>query len=279
MCGLTGGALMVEVLLTPIHYRDRKVLHVVWRDISERKRLEARQQKLLEELSRSNTELEQFASIASHDLQEPLRMVNSYVQLLARRYKGKLDASADEFIHYAVDGTRRMQQLIEDLLAYSRVGRSDGRRVRTDCRVVLEMVLWNLSLALEDQKAEVVVGPMPEVMADETQLTQLFQNLIGNALKFHSEASPKIQLAARKSEDGAAWVFAVQDNGIGIPPEARERVFEIFKRLHGRGKYPGSGLGLAICRRIVERHGGRIWVESHARAGLFVSDLRCRGAG
>jgi signal transduction histidine kinase len=218
-----------------------------------------------EELARSNRDLEQFAYVASHDLQEPLRMVANYTQLLAERYQGKLDANADKYIHYAVDGALRMQILVQDLLAFSRIGRQGREMISTDCTRVLEMALKNLQAAIHEAGAVVVQGPLPEVMADGSQLLQLFQNLVGNAIKFRGTPPPEIRVAAEK--EGREWVFSVADNGIGVAPEHREIVFAIFKRLHTREEYPGSGIGLAICKKIVEQHGGRIWVESEPGKG------------
>jgi PAS domain S-box-containing protein len=235
-----------------------------------------------QELTRSNAELEQFAYVASHDLQEPLRMVTSYLQLLERRYKNKLDANADQFITYAVDGASRMQTLINDLLNYSRVNTRGQPFVPVDCSVILEQVLANLQVAIADSKAVVTYDTLPEVMADATQLTQVFQNLIANALKFcdRHRQQPLIHIGVSKGDadilDGKnlnfipsedEWLFSVSDNGIGLESQYTERIFLIFQRLHGRDKYPGTGIGLAICKKIIERHGGRIWVESKPDQG------------
>ena len=217
------------------------------------------------ELDRSNKELELFAYVASHDLQEPLRMVSSYTQLLARRYKGRLDANADEFIAYAVDGANRMQSLINDLLAYSRVGTRGKEFEPTDCTAVFDQTLANLKVTLEESDAAVACGPLPTVMADKMQIGQLFQNLIGNAIKYHGDEPPRVQVSAEQK--GKEWVFSVRDNGIGIDPQYAERIFVIFQRLHTREEYPGTGIGLAICKKIVERHGGRIWMESQLGSG------------
>jgi light-regulated signal transduction histidine kinase (bacteriophytochrome) len=231
----------------------------------------------LEELRRSNAELEQFAYVASHDLQEPLRMVASYVQLLEKRYRGRLDDDADAFIGYASEGATRMQQLIQDLLAYSRVGTRSGSITPTDCEAVLAEVLVNLTLALEESGAEVTWDPLPVLEADELQLVQLFQNLVSNALKFRSDQPPRIHVSA--VERGKEWLFSVADNGIGIEPEHAERIFQVFQRLHGREEYPGTGIGLAICRKIAERHGGRIWVEPSPGGGsTFCFTLLEKGA-
>lgn len=215
-------------------------------------------------LKRSNAELEQFAYIASHDLQEPLRMVTSYVQLIKRRYQGKLDKDADDFIAYAVDGATRMQRMINDLLNYSRVGRRGKEFQPTNCEDVLSQVVANLKLAIEESGALVTHDPLPTVMADESQLVQLFQNLVGNAIRYRNQKSPRIHVSA--VDKGNERVFSVSDNGIGIEPQHFDRLFQLFQRLHA-GSYSGSGIGLAVCRRIVERHGGRIWVESEVGKG------------
>lgn len=218
-----------------------------------------------EELARSNKELEQFAYVASHDLQEPLRMVSSYLSLLERRYKGKLDQDADDFIHFAVDGAMRMQQLIKDLLTYSRVGTRGKPFEPTDSYQALAAALDNLQIAVQEAGATITHDPLPTVMADGSQLTQLFQNLVGNAIKFHGAEKPVIHIGASEAE--GEWVFTVRDNGIGIAAENFERIFVIFQRLHSREEYPGTGIGLSVCKRIVERHGGRIWVESEPGKG------------
>jgi len=219
----------------------------------------------VKELARSNAELQQFAYVASHDLQEPLRMVSSYLQLLERRYKGRLDADADEFIGYAVEGARRMKGLIEDLLAYSRVGAEDRRLGSTSSDAALKRAIENLQYSANENGLRLTHDPLPTLKADGSQLVQLFQNIIGNALKFKSEKPPEVHVGAElKNGD---WLFSVRDNGIGIDPTYVDRIFEIFKRLHGRNVYPGNGIGLAICRKIVERHGGRIWAESQLGKG------------
>ncbi|NNJ10200.1 PAS domain S-box protein [Chloroflexales bacterium ZM16-3] len=235
------------------------------RDITERKRIAEELQMRTENLARSNAELEQFAYVASHDLQEPLRMVSSYTQLLARRYRGKLDSDADEFIGYAVDGATRMQKLINDLLAYSRVGTRGKPFTSVDCQAILDQTLANLALAIEESGAVVTHSELPTLLGDATQLSQLFQNLIGNALKFRGADSPLIHVAAER-RDGE-WHFSVHDNGIGIESAYFERIFVIFQRLHTRDEYPGTGIGLAICKKIVSRHGGQIWIESNPGEG------------
>jgi signal transduction histidine kinase len=230
------------------------------RRIAEQKRAEEQLERTVQDLKRSNEELEQFAYVASHDLQEPLRMVGNYTQLLGRRYKGKLDTDADEFIAYAVDGAKRMQTLINDLLAFSRVGRGGKKLVATDAEAVLERTLRDLGPAAAEAEAKITHDPLPVVVADDVQLGQLLQNLIANAIRFHGDQSPQVHVSARRN--GSGYVFSVKDNGIGIAPEYFERIFVIFQRLHGRESYPGTGIGLAVCKKIVERHGGRIWVES-----------------
>jgi light-regulated signal transduction histidine kinase (bacteriophytochrome) len=232
---------------------------------AEHKRMEVALSEKTEKLARSNEDLEQFAYVASHDLQEPLRMVTSYVQLLARRYESKLDADANEFIGFAVDGAVRMRKLINDLLAYSRVGTEGKELSPTDPEAVLAQSISDLSVAIEENGVLVTHDPLPTVMADRPQLGQLFQNLIGNAIKFRSGEPPRVHISA--SRNGNGWVFSVRDNGIGIAPEYSERIFIIFQRLHGRQEYPGTGIGLAICKKIVERHGGRIWVKSDPGQG------------
>ncbi len=234
-------------------------------DITERRRAEEALRERSEALERSNKELEQFAYIASHDLQEPLRMVSSYTQLLERRYKDQLDADAHDFIHFAVDGANRMQRLINDLLAYSRVGTRGKPFEKTYGEVVIDQALDNLRTAIEGSGAVITHDPLPTVMADEAQLLQLFQNLIGNAIKFRGDQLPQVHVGVERR--GGEWQFSVHDNGIGIDPQYYERIFVIFQRLHSKEEYPGTGIGLAVCKKIVERHGGTIWVESQPGEG------------
>jgi signal transduction histidine kinase len=234
-------------------------------EIVERKRAEAALTKQAQELARSNSELEQFAYVASHDLQEPLRMVANYTQLLARRYKDKLDANAHEFIAFAVGGATRMQRLIHDLLDYSRVGTHGKPVVETDCSSALGQAIVNLHGMINESQAVVTSEDLPTLRVDGGQFVQLFQNLIGNAIKFRSQATPRVHISAEEKPDH--WLLAVRDNGLGIEPQYAERIFIIFQRLHGYSEYPGTGIGLSICKKIVERHGGRIWVESEPGKG------------
>jgi PAS domain S-box-containing protein len=237
----------------------------VFDDITARKQADLALRSAHDELARSNAELEQFAYVASHDLQEPLRMVSSYTQLLGKRYADKLDGDAREFMAYVVDGAGRMKQLIEDLLAYSRVG-TRGRDFRpVKLGMVFERAKLNLRSALEDCGGELTCDPLPTLEADETQLLQLLQNLIGNALKFRGRSPTRVHLACVEREQ--EFEFAVQDNGIGIEPQYFERIFMVFQRLHDKGQYPGTGIGLAICKKVVDRHGGRLWVSSTPGGG------------
>ena len=233
-------------------------------NITERIKSERLLKKHTEDLARSNEELEQFAYVASHDLQEPLRMITSYLQLLESRYKGNLDKDADDFIGFAVDGATRMQALINDILAYSRIGRKMKDFTPVDCNVILERVVSTLQTAIKEKEAVVTYDSLPTVEADEVLMNQLFQNLISNAIKF-CDKSPQLKITAIKSEDN--WVFSVSDNGIGIEQEHIGRVFLMFQRLHTRDEYQGTGIGLPICKKIVERHGGQIWIESEPGKG------------
>jgi PAS domain S-box-containing protein len=262
-----GAEIVVAVLWTL--RRDEKgrpsAILEVGNDISDRKRAEESLRRTAEELGRSNSDLEQFAYVASHDLQEPLRMVAGFVQLLQRQYAGRLDAEADKYIDFAVDGAKRMQTLINDLLAYSRVGTRGQEPTPTDAAAALEHALANLLASIDETAAQITHGELPTVRADQVQIVQLFQNLIGNALKFRGETPPKIHVDATRQDD--RWRFSVSDNGIGIDPQFQQRIFLIFQRLHTREHYPGTGIGLAICKKIVDRHGGRIWVQSQSGRG------------
>jgi PAS domain S-box-containing protein len=262
-----GSEVPVEISLSPAHLATGTLIISIIRDVSDRKSAEEQLRKAAEELERkaaeltqSNAELEQFAYVASHDLQEPLRMVASYTQLLARRYRGRLDEDADEFIGYAVDGATRMQALIQDLLAYARVGSRAREPENVALAAVVDRVIDDLFASIQEAGATVTRDELPTVQADSVQVGQLFQNLITNAIKFRGEQPPQVHVSADQVD--GTWVFSVADNGIGIAPEYTDRIFVIFRRLHGRDEYPGTGMGLAICKKIVERHGGRIWVES-----------------
>ena len=265
--GDTGAVVWAEIAIALVRDAEGNALYeiAVFDDVTERKEQEAALRAAHEELKRSNAELEQFAYVASHDLQEPLRMVASYTQLLGRRYDAKFDGDAREFMGFIVDGATRMKQLIEDLLAYSRVGTKgqDFRPVQAEA--ALSRALFNLKTAIEEAGAAVTYDTLPELPADELQLAQLFQNLIGNALKFRSASVPRIHVFLQ--DEGQEWHFQVRDNGIGIEPQYFERIFMVFQRLHNKGEYPGTGIGLAICKKVVERHGGRIWVDSKPGEG------------
>jgi PAS domain S-box-containing protein len=274
-----GHELPVEISIgSPVSKSGFVTFHAFIRDISDEKHAAdalARQQ---QELERSNRDLEQFAYAASHDLQEPLRAVSGYCQLLQRRYQGRLDARAEEYIAEAVSGASRMQALIEGLLAYSRVGRRGNPFVSTDAETAFVRAVANLEAAMTEGNAIVTHDPLPTVTADPTQLTQLFQNLIGNAIKYRGDQPPRVHVFAERREN--EWLFFVRDNGIGIAPKYQQRIFAIFQRLHTRGEYPGTGIGLAICQRIVERHGGRIGVESApGRGSTFFFSLPVETGG
>lgn len=233
----------------------------------EKKLLERNEQltKFQDELIRSNAELQEFAYIASHDLQEPLRMISSYVQLLERRYKGKLDDDADQFIDYVVDGADRMQKMIRGLLDYSRVGTKGMDFAETEFTNVLDQALTNLQASIQESGAVITHDPLPSISVDSLQMTQLFQNLIGNAIKFRNSLPPAIHISAEQTAD--EWVFSISDNGIGIDPEYADRIFKVFQRLNTRDEYEGTGIGLSICKKIVQRHGGRIWLKSNNGSG------------
>jgi light-regulated signal transduction histidine kinase (bacteriophytochrome) len=238
----------------------------VTRDITQRKQAEEHLVKAMTELKRSNDELEQFAYVASHDLQEPLRMVSSYTKLLGQRYKGRLDSDADDFISYAIDGASRMQRLIQDLLSYSRAGTNRKTFHKVSSEIAVKDALASLRTTIQETGAVVTKDPLPVVATDNAQLTQVFQNLIGNAIEYRGTEVPQVHVSAMKNGCDE-WIFSVRDNGLGIDPEYFERIFVIFQRLHGREEFEGSGSGLAICKKILERLGGRIWLESQIGQG------------
>ncbi|MDP2409232.1 MAG: PAS domain S-box protein [Pseudolabrys sp.] len=268
-----GSEFPIELMLSPLENVEGTLVTAAIRNITARKQAAEQLLKKVDELYRSNEELGQFANIASHDLQEPLRMVASYTQLLSRRYKGKLDSDADEFIAFAVDGASRMQRLIQDLLTYSRVGTKGTEMVETSSEEAFQQAIMQLQGAITESGALVTHEPLPMVMADETQLTQLFQNLVGNAIKYQAPGVPKVHVSATSNGD-KKWKFVVKDNGLGIDAQYFERIFGMFQRLHKREEYAGTGIGLAICKKIVERHGGSISVESQLGHGsAFGFDL------
>jgi len=275
-----GSEFPVEISLSPMTSGQGETLIISnIRDVTARKMADERLRAVATDLARSNAELEHFAYVASHDLQEPLRMVASYTQLLARRYKGKLDEDADEFIGFAVDGARRMQELINDLLAYSRAGTQPLQLQAVDTTQLVDQVMNDLAAAIQDSHASVTRDKLPTVQGDPTQLRQLFQNLLANGIKFHrSDEAPRVHVSATLEHE--QWSFAVRDNGIGIEPRYLERIFVLFQRLHTRADYPGTGIGLAICKKIVERHGGQIGVEAAPGHGTtFWFTLPFIGAG
>lgn len=260
-----GSTFPMDLAVSEFHLGKRKYFTGIVRDISERKRAESELRTSAQELARSNLDLEQYAYVASHDLQEPLRAVAGCVQIIKKRYQGQLDERADELIAHTVDGVGRMQALIDDLLSYSRVGTRGKAFEPSDCQEILARALANLEAAIKETNCVVTHDPLPTIKADGAQLVQLFQNLISNAIKFKSERAPAIHVAAVREKGN--WLFSLQDNGIGIEPEYFDRIFVIFQRLHTRTEYPGTGIGLAICKKIIERHGGRIYVESQAGQG------------
>jgi PAS domain S-box-containing protein len=261
-----GSEFPIEIMLSPLESTEGILVTAAIRDITERKNSELHLVKMVGELKRSNDELQQFAYVASHDLQEPLRMIASYTQLLAKRYKGRLDSDADEFIAYAVDGSNRMQGLIHDLLAYSRAGTNGKALLEISSERALQDALANLRAMIQESAAVVTHDSLPVITTDNTQLTQVFQNLVGNAIKYRSAEVPRVHISATKN-GGNEWTFSVQDNGLGIDPQYFDRIFVLFQRLHGREEFKGTGIGLTICKKIVERLGGRIWVESQPQKG------------
>jgi len=261
-----GSDFPIEIMLSPLENAEGTLVTAAIRNITERKQSEVRLVNTVGELKRSNDELQQFAYVASHDLQEPLRMVASYTQLLAQRYKGRLDSDADEFIAYAVDGSNRMQALIRDLLTYSRAGTNGKALQQISSSSALEEALTNLRATIEESGAIVTQDSLPAVTVDETQLTQVFQNLVGNAVKYRTAEALRVHVSA-SSNGSHEWIFSVKDNGLGIDPQYFQRIFVIFQRLHGREEFKGTGIGLSICKKIVERLGGKIWVESQPEKG------------
>ena len=261
-----GSEFPIEIMLSPLESAEGILVTAAIRDIGKRKKAERHLLETMEELKRSNEELKQFAGFASHDLQEPLRMVASYTNLLAKRYEGRLDADADEFIGYAVDGCKRMQRLIQDLLTYSRSGTSAMALSEISSETALQEALTNLKTTIEENGAVVTHDSLPFLTTDDAQLTQVFQNLVGNAIKYRTVTAPRVHVGAVKN-DGNEWIFSVRDNGLGIDPQHFEKIFVIFQRLHGRNEFEGTGIGLAICKKIVERLRGRIWVESEPANG------------
>jgi|GEM_PF-2594541 PAS domain S-box-containing protein len=261
-----GNRFWTEVSVKTAVLSGEKVIISVVRDINERKLSEYKLENLVTELKRSNAELQDFAHVASHDMKEPLRMVSSYVALIKRRYKGKLDSDADEFIDFAETGAKHMQNIIDDLLAFSRVSTQGAEFTETDTAEILKQLMISFKFKIEDKKAVIFTENMPKIKADSSQIEQLFTNLISNALKFSKESEPaKIDITAEKKDN--EWIFSVKDNGIGIETQYFGKIFVIFQKLHPKDQYEGSGVGLAICKKIVERHGGRIWVESEPGKG------------
>jgi len=261
-----GSEFPIELMLSPLESAGGILVTAAIRDISGRKNSAEHLVKTVGELKRSNDELQQFAYVASHDLQEPLRMVASYTQLLGKRYKGRLDSDADEFIAFAVDGCNRMQGLIEDLLAYSRAGTNGQTLCEVSSENALRQALTNLKASIEQSGAVVTHETLPPIRMDETQLSQVFQNLIGNAIKYRGAEAPQVHVSASRTARNE-WMFSVKDNGLGIDPQYFERIFVLFQRLHGRNEFEGTGIGLAICKKVLERVGGRIWVESELKLG------------
>ncbi|HEX2867447.1 MAG TPA: ATP-binding protein [Ignavibacteriales bacterium] len=270
-----GSYYWVDTTIVPLTNREGKLSRylAIRFDITSQKKIEEELIKALLDIEQSNSELEQFAYIASHDLQEPLRMIASYSQLLTRRYEGKLDQKADQYITYITEGVQRMQTLIMDLLHYSRTATGKEELKTVDFNIIMTEVLTDLKVAIETSHADIKTSPLPVLRANHTQIRQLFQNLIGNAIKFRGDIKPVIEIKAQEESDD--WLFSIKDNGIGIEPEYSEKIFMLFQRLNDRDKYPGTGIGLAVCKKIVERHGGRIRMESEPEKGTtFFFTLR-----
>ena len=261
-----GQRIAVEFLSNVYTVNNKKVIQCNIRNITVRKKLEEDLVIKAAELARSNVELQQFAYIASHDLQEPLRAISGFTELLVKRYHGKIDEKADTYIDFITEGTTRMQQMIQDLLAYSRVQTQGHEFVRIDSNTSLDLALSDLQIATKEHNAIITNDQLPSIFADQEQITKMFQNLIGNAIKFHKPGVvPKVHISAKQDKNN--WIFSVSDNGIGINQQYADRIFKIFQRLHTRDEYPGTGIGLAICKRIAEQHGGTIWIESVPGSG------------
>jgi PAS domain S-box-containing protein len=260
-----GSEFPLELSLADWTTAEGKFFTGVIRDISDRKRAEEELTKRASELARSNRELEDFAFVASHDLQEPLRMISSYSQLLSKRYRDKLGSDADDFIGFIVGGATRMQRLIEDLLQYARITTKGNSFALVSIQEVVDQTVANLRPLIAESNATITLDPLPTINGDDVQLGQLFQNLIGNAIKYHGPEPPVIRVSSQWN--GREWLFSVSDNGIGIEPMNQDKIFVIFQRLHGRSEYEGTGIGLAVCKKIVERHGGNIWVDSKLGEG------------
>jgi light-regulated signal transduction histidine kinase (bacteriophytochrome) len=263
-----GSSFPAEISLNMIPTSEGVLVLSVIVDITQRKQIERELQTQREELVRSNRDLEQFAYVASHDLQEPLRMVARYTELLGERYQDQVDEKGAKYIRYVVDGARRMQQLVADVLSYSRVGSQGKPLVPVSTHAILLGVIRSIHVTVQAAGASIEHGELPTVLGDATQLGQLFQNLISNSIKFRSEQPPRVSVCAESR--AGHWEFVVRDNGIGIEPQYGEQVFAMFHRLHERGKYEGTGIGLAVAKRIIERHGGRIWIESKSGGGTAV---------
>lgn len=272
-----GTLVTVSLTMSPVTNADGQIIgaSAIAHDITARKQAEEALTQQANQLQRANDELQQFAYIVSHDLNEPLRTVANFASLLAKRYEGKLDAAAEEYIDFVVDGTQRIQRMIQDLLLYTRAGGPVSERTPVDCEAVLMQVMSDLQVAITEQRATITYDPLPIVLGEAARLKQVFQNLIGNALKFRGKEPPHIHVSAQRLDGG--WQFAVRDNGIGMESHQFGRLFQVFQRLHASSEYPGSGMGLAICKKIVERHGGRMWVESQPGQGttffFIISDV------
>jgi len=273
-----GEKLYVEVLKSLVHDHEGRPVGVqgLYWDVTARKRAEEQLQKTMSELERSNNDLQQFAAVASHDLHAPLRRISTVSQMILEQNAGQIDTAAREMLGFIASGAEQMQELIEDLLAHSHVGALNKPLELVDCDLIVKKAISNLDVSIRESGAQVQVGPMPTVMANKVELVQVFQNLVGNAIKYHGEAMPRVDVHAESRGD--EWLFHVKDNGIGIPPEHCGKVFEAFHRLHGEEEYPGTGIGLATCKKIVERLDGRIWVESQEGAGSeFLFTIPQRG--